>query len=212
MYSVSTIIIAITTLVTFMGLSNVAFFDRFKFNISKIKSGEQFRMITSGFLHADWFHFAFNMFSFWSFANFLTQEFSTINFLIIYFGSMLMGSVLTYYIHKNELNYSAIGASGAVTGIIYCAILLYPEIELRMFFAIPIPGYIFAFLYLGYSVYGMKGRYDNIGHTAHLGGAIGGLLITLLLVPSLFQSRLIFIGILLIPIAVLMYLVKTKKI
>lgn len=102
MYSVSTIIIAITALATFMGLSNVAFFERFKFSISKIKSGEQFRMITSGFLHADWFHFAFNMYSFWSFANFLTQEFSTTNFLLIYFGSMLIGSVLTYYIHKNE--------------------------------------------------------------------------------------------------------------
>ena len=73
MYSVSTIIIAITALATFMGLSNVAFFDRFKFSISKIKSGEQFRMITSGFLHADWFHFAFNMFSFWSFANLNNQ-------------------------------------------------------------------------------------------------------------------------------------------
>ena len=212
MYSITTIIIAITALVTFAGLSNLEFFERFKFSISKIQAGEQYRMITSGFLHADWFHFAFNMFSFYSFATFLTQEFSTINFLVIYFGSMLIGSVLTYYIHKNEPYYSAIGASGAVTGIIYCAILLYPEIELRMFFAIPIPGYIFAFLYLGYSIYGMKGQNDNIGHTAHLGGAIGGLLITLLLMPSLFETRLLFIGILLIPIAVLIYLVKMKKI
>ena len=64
MYSISTIIIAITALVTFMGLSNVAFFDRFKFSISKIKSGEQFRMITSGFLHSNWFHFAFTIYSF----------------------------------------------------------------------------------------------------------------------------------------------------
>lgn len=212
MYSITTIIIAITALVTFTGLSNPTFFDKFKFNISSIKAGEQYRMITSGFLHADWFHFAFNMFSFYSFATFLTQEFSTINFLLIYFGSMVIGSVLTYFIHKDESNYSAIGASGAVMGIIYCAILLYPEIELRLFFAIPIPGYIFAFLYLAYSIYGMKGQYDNIGHTAHLGGAVGGLLITLLLVPSLFETRLLFIGILLVPIAVLTYLVKMKKI
>lgn len=212
MYSVSTIIIVITALATFMGLSNVAFFDRFKFNISKIKSGEQFRMITSGFLHADWFHFAFNMFSFWSFANFLTQEFNTTSFLLIYFGSMIIGSVLTYYIHKDEPYYSAIGASGAVMGIIYCAILLYPENSILLFGAIPIPGYIFAFLYLAYSIYGMKGKYDNIGHTAHLGGAIGGLVFTLLIRPSLFETRLQFIGILLIPIVVLMYLVKTKKI
>ena len=212
MYSITTIIIAITALVTFTGLSNPEFFDKFKFNISSIKAGEQYRMITSGFLHADWFHFAFNMFSFWSFANFLIQEFSTINFLLIYFGSMVVGSVLTYYIHKEEPYYSAIGASGAVMGIIYCAILLYPENSILLFGAIPIPGYIFAFLYLAYSIYGMKVQYDNIGHTAHLGGAIGGLLFTLLLMPNLFETRLLFIGILLIPIAVLIYLVKMKKI
>ncbi len=212
MYSITTIIIAITALVTYAGLTNPVFFEKFKFNISSIKHGEQYRMITSGFLHADWFHFAFNMFSFWSFANFLIQEFSTINFLLIYFGSMAIGSLLTYYIHKKEPYYSAIGASGAVMGIIYCAILLYPEIQLTLFFAIPIPGYIFAFLYLAYSIYGMKGKYDNIGHTAHLGGAIGGLLITLLLIPSLLETRLLFIGVLLVPIAVLTYLVKRNKI
>ena len=212
MYSVTTIIIAVTALVTFIGLSNLAFFEKFKFNISSIKAGEQYRMFTSGFLHADWFHFAFNMFSFWSFATFLTREFSSLNLLLVYFGSMIFGSLLTYFIHSKEPYYSAIGASGAVTGIIYCAILLYPDIELRLFFAIPIPGFVFAILYLGYSIYGMKERYDNIGHTAHLGGAIGGLIITLLLKPSLFETRLLFIGILLIPIIVLMYLVKTEKI
>lgn len=212
MYSITTIIIVTTALVTYTGLSNLEFFEKFKFNISSIKAGEQYRMITSGFLHADWFHFAFNMFSFWSFATFLTQEFSTINFLLIYFGSMAIGSLLTYYIHNNEPHYSAIGASGAVTGIIYCAILLYPQNSILLFGALPIPGYVFAFLYLGYSIYGMKGRYDNIGHTAHLGGAIGGLIFTLLIRPSLFETRMVFIGILLIPIAVLMYLVKMKKI
>ena len=212
MYSITTIIIAITAIVTYMGLSNPVFFDKFKFNISSIKAGEQYRMITSGFLHADWFHFAFNMFSFWSFANFLIQEFSTINFLLIYFGSMVVGSVLTYYIHKEEPYYSAIGASGAVMGIIYCAILLYPENSILLFGALPIPGYIFAFLYLAYSIYGMKGKYDNIGHTAHLGGAVGGLLFTLLLMPSLFETRLLFISILLVTIIVLIYLVKMKKI
>lgn len=212
MYSITTIIIAITALVTFAGLSNLEFFDKFKFNISAIKAGEQYRMITSGFLHADWFHFAFNMFSFWSFANFLTQEFSTVNFLLIYFGSMAIGSLLTYYIHNNEPYYFAIGASGAVMGIIYCAILLYPENSILLFGALPIPGYIFAVLYLGYSIYGMKGRYDNIGHTAHLGGALGGLVFTLLIRPSLLETRLLFIGILLLPIFVLVYLIKMNKI
>lgn len=212
MNSIPTIIIAVTALVTYVGLSDFSFFEKYKFNISAVKYGQQYRMLTSGFLHADWFHFIFNMYSFWTFANFLTREFNTMNFLLIYFGSMLLGSLLTYYIHKNESYYSAVGASGAVTGIIFCAILLYPEIELLLFFAIPIPGFLFAVLYLGYSIYGMKGRFDNIGHTAHLGGAIGGLVLTLFLRPDLFESRVLFIGILLIPIAVLIYLVKMKKI
>ncbi|NHM02459.1 rhomboid family intramembrane serine protease [Flavobacterium difficile] len=212
MNSIPTIIIAVTALVTYAGLSDFSFFEKYKFNISAVKYGQQYRMLTSGFLHADWFHFIFNMYSFWTFANFLTREFNTMNFLLIYFGSMLLGSLLTYYIHKNESYYSAVGASGAVTGIIFCAILLYPEIELLLFFAIPIPGFLFAVLYLGYSIYGMKGRFDNIGHTAHLGGAIGGLVLTLFLRPDLFESRVLFIGILLIPIAVLIYLVKMKKI
>lgn len=212
MYSITTIIIAITALVTHAGLTNESFFDKFKFNISALKAGQQYRMVTSGFLHADWFHFAFNMISFWSFANFLNQEFSTINFILIYFGSMAVGSLITFYIHQNEPYYSAIGASGAVMGIIYSAIMLDPENSILLFGALPIPGYIFAILYLGYSIYGMKGRFDNVGHTAHLGGAVGGLLLTLLIRPSLLEQRMFFVGVLLIPIAVLIYLVKTKKI
>lgn len=211
MLSISTIIIGITAVITYQGLSNQQFFNKFKFNVSAVRAGEQYRMLTSGFLHADWFHFIFNMFSFWSFSSVLTSQFNTFQFLTIYIGSMVLGSLLSLKLHENEPYYSAIGASGAVSGVIYSAILLAPEKSIYLFGAIEVPGFIFAILYLSYSIFGMKGRFDNIGHTAHFGGAVGGLFFTLLLKPILLNERLTFIGLMLIPIVVLYFLVRKDK-
>lgn len=211
MFSISTIIIAVTAILTYQGFSNPDFFNKYKFNISAVRSGEQYRMLTSGFLHADWFHFAFNMFSFWSFANVLEIYFNSIQILIIYIGSMFLGSFLSLKLHQNEPHYSAIGASGAVSGVIYSAILLHPESSVYLFGALKIPGFLFAILYLSYSIFGMKGRFDNIGHTAHFGGAVGGLFFTLMLKPILLNERLMFIGLMLIPIVVLYFIVRKDK-
>ena len=104
------------------------------------------------------------------------------------------------------------GASGAVTGILYAAILLEPGMSLYMYFIpIPIPGYVFGIGYLLYSIYGMKNKVGNIGHDAHFGGAIGGYVITLILYPSLFQTNLGYVGLLAIPIIILFVLHKTGK-
>ncbi|SEQ05273.1 rhomboid family intramembrane serine protease [Flavobacterium urocaniciphilum] len=211
MFSISTIIIAVTAILTYQGFSNPDFFNKYKFNISAVRSGEQYRMLTSGFLHADWFHFAFNMFSFWSFTNVLEIYFNSIQILIIYIGSMFLGSFLSLRLHQNEPHYSAIGASGAVSGVIYSAILLHPESSVYLFGALKIPGFLFAILYLSYSIFGMKGRFDNIGHTAHFGGAVGGLFFTLMLKPILLNERLMFIGLMLIPIVVLYFIVRKDK-
>ena len=125
---------------------------------------------------------------------------------------MVAGSLLTLYMHKNDYSYRAIGASGAVTGIIYSSILLYPDLNLYFFFIpIPIPGYIFGIGYLLYSIYGMKAKRDNIGHTAHFGGAIGGYLITLIRQPSLLETNTRMVILLTIPIVILFYLHKTNK-
>jgi membrane associated rhomboid family serine protease len=136
-----------------------------------------------------------------------------VNFLIVYFGSLLMGNLLSYYFHKNEYHYSAVGASGAVTGILYSAILLQPGMKLYMFFIpIPIPAYIFGIGYLLYSIYGMKNRVGNIGHDAHFGGAIGGYVITLLMATWLFEENLLMVGLLAVPIVLLYVMRKTGKI
>ena len=135
------------------------------------------------------------------------------SFGLIYLGSLIFGSLLTLYFHSNDYSYRAIGASGAVTGVLYSAILLQPNMDLYLFFIpIPIPAYIFGIGYLLYSIYGMKAKRDNIGHTAHFGGAIGGYLITLLKEPHLLIDNLEMVILLAIPIVLLFILAKLGKI
>ncbi|NNE33346.1 MAG: rhomboid family intramembrane serine protease [Winogradskyella sp.] len=205
-------IIAANVIISMKGFNDRLFFEKYKFNVGSIRRGEQIRMISSGFLHADTTHLIFNMFTLYFFANAVIFELGQLNFIIIYVASLIFGNLLSLYFHKDEYWYSAIGASGAVTGILYAAILLQPSMSLYMFFIpIPIPGYIFGIGYLLYSIYGMKNRVGNIGHDAHFGGAVGGYVITLILFPSLFQTDLLHIGILAIPILILFVLYKTGK-
>jgi len=198
------LIIIANVLFSMKGFENYTFFEMYKFQINKILNGEKIRMISSGFLHADWVHLGFNMYALFLFGDIVSKILGTPNFLIIYFGSLLAGSLYTLYYHKNEPYYSAIGASGAVSGIVYASILLFPDMQLLLFFAIPVPGYVFGVGYLLYSIYGMRKQLGNIGHAAHLGGTIGGFTITLLLVPKLFILNTIFVVLLAIPIMLLL--------
>ncbi|MCK8479755.1 rhomboid family intramembrane serine protease [Psychroserpens algicola] len=207
------IIIAANVLISYKGFNDYSFFERYKFNVGSIRRGEQFRMFSSGFLHADTTHLLFNMLTLYFFADRVIYFVGQVNFLIVYVGSLALGSLLSLYFHKNEYHYSAVGASGAVTGILYAAILLDPRMSIYMFFIpIPIPAYVFGIVYLLYSIYGMKNRVGNIGHDAHFGGAVGGYLITLILQPSLFKTDLLMIGLLALPIVILFIMHKTGKI
>lgn len=194
------LIIIANVLFSMKGFDDYHFFEKYKFQIHKISIGEKIRMISAGFLHADWMHLGFNMYALYLFGGIVSSMLGIFSFLLIYFGSLLAGNLYTYFYHKDEPYYSAIGASGAVSGIVYASILLFPDMKLLLFFAIPMPGYVFGVGYLLYSIYGMKKQSGNIGHAAHLGGAIGGFAITLLLVPSLFLTNTIFVVLLAIPI------------
>lgn len=202
------IIIAANVIISYKGFEDYRFFERYKFNIGGIRRGEQFRVFSSGFLHADSTHLLFNMITLYFFAGRVNYELGQFNFLIVYFGSLVLGSLLSFYFHKNEYQYSAVGASGAVMGVIYSAILIDPMMQI---YAI-IPGFVFGVAYLLYSIYGMKKRIGNIGHDAHFGGAVGGYLITLFMKPSLFQEQPLMVGILAIPIVVLFIMHKLGKI
>ncbi|HET8735746.1 MAG TPA: rhomboid family intramembrane serine protease [Pricia sp.] len=206
-------IIAANVLVSIKGFNDISFFERYKFNISAINAGQKERMLTSGFLHVDLAHLFFNMFTLYFFANVVIQWFGPGKFIGIYFASLLAGSLLAVFFHKNEPHYSAVGASGAVTGILYAAILLQPGMDLFiMFIPIPIPAYVVGIGYLLYSIYGMKSRLGNIGHTAHFGGAIGGYALTLLFLPDLIFTETLMVVLLAIPIGILFVMQKMGKI
>lgn len=205
-------IILANVLFSLKGFDDISFFRKYEFHIGSIRSGQQYRMISSAFLHADISHLAFNMLTLYFFAPIVCNYLGNFSFLLVYFGSLIFGSLLTMVFHKNDYNYRAIGASGAVTGILYSAILLEPNMSLYLFFIpIPIPAYLFGIGYLLYSIYGMKAKNDNIGHTAHFGGAIGGYVITLLKVPSMFTDNLLMVVLLAIPIVLLFVLNRQGK-
>lgn len=210
--TVTIIIIVANVLVSYKGFQDFGFFEKYKFNIGGIRRGEQIRMLSAGFLHVDTTHLLFNMITLYFFAGIVYVYLGTLNFLLIYLGSLLAGNLLSFYFHKDEYYYSAVGASGAVTGILYSAILLRPDLDLYMFFIpIPIPAYLFGIGYLLYSIYGMKNRLGNIGHDAHFGGAIGGYVITLVLSPYLLQTSLTMVLLLALPIVLLFVMRKMGK-
>jgi membrane associated rhomboid family serine protease len=205
-------IIAVTILFSLKGFNDVAFFRKFEFHIGSIRAGDQIRMVTSGFLHADMGHLFFNMFTLFMFAPVVINYFGSASFFLIYMASLVFGSLLTLLMHKNDYSYRAIGASGAVTGILYSAILIDPSMSLYLFFIpIPIPAYLFGIGYLLYSIYGMRAKNDNIGHTAHFGGAIGGYLITLLKEPDMIVNNTAMVVLLAIPIVILFVMSKMGK-
>jgi membrane associated rhomboid family serine protease len=210
----NTILIAIivaNVLFSYKGFNDITFFRKYEFHMGSVRAGEQIRLFSSGFLHADMGHLAFNMLTLYFFAPVVLGYLGSFSFLIIYFGSLLFGSLLTIVFHKDDYSYRAVGASGAVTGILYSAILLQPNMMLGLFFILPIPAYLFGILYLLYSIYGMKAKNDNIGHTAHFGGAIGGYIITLVSNPHLLVDHTLMVVLLTIPIVILFVMAKMGK-
>ncbi|MBU2062343.1 rhomboid family intramembrane serine protease [Flavobacterium frigidarium] len=211
MNTILIIIIAANALMSFKGFNDISFFRKYEFHMGSVRAGEQIRLFSSGFLHADIGHLAFNMLTLYFFAPVVIAYLGSTSFIIIYFASLLFGSLLTILFHKNDYNYRAVGASGAVTGVLYSAILLRPDMMLGLFFIVPIPAYLFGILYLLYSIYGMRAKNDNIGHTAHFGGAIGGYLVTLATRPSLIVEHTFMVVLLTIPIVILFVMARMGK-
>ena len=205
------VIIAVTVLISYKGFNDLSFFRKFEFHVGSILKGEQIRMISSGFLHVDMGHLFFNMVTLWFFAPLVLAYLGNWTFVLVCLGSLIFGNLLTLLFNKNNYSYRAVGASGAVTGVLYSAILLQPDMMLGLFFVIPIPAYLFGILYLLYSIYGMKSKNDNIGHSAHFGGAVGGYVITLIEQPQLLVDHSEMVVLLTIPIIVLFVLQRLGK-
>ncbi|MBB4117822.1 membrane associated rhomboid family serine protease [Mesonia hippocampi] len=204
-------IIAINVILSIKGFNDAVFFEKYKFNIGAIQRGEKIRLLTSGFLHVDVSHLFLNMLTLYFFADVVIHYLGNIGFVLVYLGSLILGNLVSLFFHKKEYYYSAVGASGAVMGVLYASILLQPDMMLGLFFLIPIPAYIFGIGYLLYSIYGMKNRMDNIGHDAHFGGAMGGYFITLIINPWVITQHTLMTILLVIPIIILFVLQRKGK-
>jgi membrane associated rhomboid family serine protease len=186
---------------SYKGFKNHAFLDSYKFQVDPILVNKEYkRLITSGFLHVSWTHLIFNMISLLFFSGVVELYLGGIQFLVIYFSSMIGGGLLCLFVHRNHGEYSAVGASGAVCGVIFAAIALFPGLEISFFFLpIPIKGWIFGLVYVLYSIYGIRSNRDNIGHDAHLGGAMIGMIVALLMRPEAIGENYFTILIIAVP-------------
>lgn len=187
-------IIALTCLISIMAFSNPDLLNRLQFNAYAIKNEKQvWRFLTYGLVHGGWAHLAINMFVFWSFGKIVLYLYQLhfgnlgyLYFILLYVGGIMFSVLYDFGKHKNDSWYNAVGASGAVSAVVFASIILYPAGGIYLFFIpIEIPSPIFGILYLAYSAYMGKRGQDNIGHDAHFWGAIFGIIFTIALKPEL---------------------------
>jgi membrane associated rhomboid family serine protease len=203
-------IIIINVLISYQGFQNRGFLERYKFQVGPVAEKDWIRLLSSGFLHVDYMHLIFNMLTLYFFAPWVIHDYGKLGFVAIYFGSLLAGNIYSFFQHRNEYFYSAVGASGAVMGVLYAFILLHPLNTIYLYF-IPVPAILLGIGYLLYSIYGMKESLGNIGHAAHLGGALAGLLISLAFKPYLLTQRTLIIILLLLPLVFLLWKERGKR-
>lgn len=206
---IGTILLIFTGLFTYKGLRDPYFMEDYLFDVDKILLDKEYkRLLTSGFLHANWFHFAFNMYALLSFGDTIELLFGVGPFLILYFASMIGGNLLALYIHRNHGDYRALGASGAISGVVFASIVLFPNSSIGLFLLpFHIKSWVFGVLFILISVWGIKSQRDNIGHEAHLGGAIIGVLLTPLFTPSFLNINWWIIIAILIPTTAFLILI-----
>src|ERR1043166_7064725 len=202
-------ILVITGVTTLIAFQRRDLWERWMFKPYEILRHKQIeRMVTSGLIHLDWMHFALNAYSFYSFGRNIELFYGTRTLLIIYVASIVGGSLLSLFIHRHH-DYRALGASGGVCGIIFASIFLLPGGRIGMFLLpIMVPADVYAIAFLLLSFFAMRRGIGNIGHDAHLGGAIVGLLVAAALYPSLvFATPKMFCVVLGISIAILLIVV-----
>jgi membrane associated rhomboid family serine protease len=189
---VASVIFAITILTSIMALSNDNIYANMILHPYSVYRGQRvYTVITSGLIHNDWMHLFFNMMSFYFFAFQLEVMLGHWQFGLLYTASLILSDLPTVYKHKNDQWYHSLGASGAVSAVIFSYILFSPLIKMVIMpIPIGIPAVLFGVLYLVYCNYASKYSRDNINHDAHMFGALSGLLITIALNPHIVNSFL----------------------
>ena len=188
------IIIGITVLISFSVENKPDQKERMLFIPNRIKqSGEYNRLISSIFIHADLNHLAFNMLSLYFLGTLFEQQMisvygvqlGSVNFILLYLLGGVASEIYPFIRHQDDSNYRSLGASGAVSAVIFATIFWNPTMDLFLFFIpVPIPAYIFGPIYLAFEYFAMKRGTTNIAHDAHIGGALFGIFFVLLLNPN----------------------------
>lgn len=158
--------------------------------IRMVKTREFHPLITSGLVHANGFHLLINMYVLFMFGRVMELTLGPKLFLLLYIVSLLCGSLWPFIKYRRHPAYIAVGASGAISGLLFGFSLIYPLEMIYLFFILPMPAFVFAILYVVYSIFAMKRIDDNIGHEAHLGGGLAGLIFTLVIRPDIITSLL----------------------
>jgi membrane associated rhomboid family serine protease len=202
---ISLLIIITSCIVSYQGFKSTGFFARFEFEVEKILLYRDYkRMVTSAFLHVNWQHLIFNMVSLFFFSFSLESFFGPVRYLLLYFISELGGNAVALLIHRKDPSYSSVGASGAINGVIFASIAVFPS--MHIFF---MPGWLFGLIFILYSIYGIRSGKDNIGHESHLGGALAGMVTAIAFYPSALSQNFIPILLLVIPtVAVMIIIIK----
>ncbi len=192
-FPATAVLIAANVAASLFAFTNSAFMNKNLFHVGPILHRREYhRLLTSGFLHGGMLHLFINMYVLWGFGRFLEYNLGTVKFLIIYFAALLGGSLWSLLENKNKPDYRALGASGATSGIIlsYC---LFLPLSMLGFFFIPMPAIVFAIIFIVASAILAQRENKVIGHEAHLGGALVGILVTIAVEPralSIFSKQM----------------------
>lgn len=190
------LIIGVTALVSYLAFQSTNLMEKLRFNAAKIVQGkEYYRLVTHAFVHASWPHLIVNMLVLYFFGPIIESYFgyyfgikANMLYILLYFGGILVSNIWSLIKHHNNYYYNAVGASGAVSAVLFAFIFFDPLQKILIFFVLPLPGILFAVIYLAYSYQMSKRENDNIAHDAHFLGALFGFLFPVMLKPDLFET------------------------
>ncbi|MGM9476392.1 rhomboid family intramembrane serine protease [Pedobacter sp. GSP4] len=187
---VASLIFVFTIITSLYAFYDHSIYGKFMLHPFSVARGHKvFTLITSGLVHADWMHLFFNMFTFYAFAFTLERLMGSWQFGLLYFLGLVLSDLQTVFKHKEHFNYNSLGASGAISAVLFSYILFNPMSKIYiMFIPIGIPAVVFGVLYLIYCAYASRNSRDHINHDAHFFGALTGLIFTIIFVPGILQN------------------------
>ncbi|MFC1222783.1 MULTISPECIES: rhomboid family intramembrane serine protease [Pedobacter] len=187
---VASLIFVFTIITSLYAFYDHSIYGKFMLHPFSVSKGQNvYTLITSGLVHADWMHLFFNMFTFYAFAFALESMMGSWRFGLLYFLGLVLSDLPTVIKHKDNFHYNSLGASGAISAVLFSYILYNPMSKIYiMFIPIGIPAVVFGIIYLIYCAYASRNSRDHINHDAHFFGALTGLIFTIIFVPGILQN------------------------